>query len=68
MLIPSKGPFINDVTLILTFSNPPPPSVTFHHKNANPPKKMSQIVTMVSYVQNRAKLSDYCQTSDIWDN
>ena len=31
------GPFINDVTLILAFSDPPPPSVALHHKNVDPP-------------------------------
>ena len=36
----TKGPFINDVTLVLTFSDPPSPSVTFHHKNFNPPNKI----------------------------
>ena len=37
------GPFINDVTLFLTFSTPPPPLrrlSRFHHKNVNPPKKI----------------------------
>ena len=34
----TRGSFINDVMLILTFYDPPPPSVTFHHKNSNPPK------------------------------
>ena len=37
----NKGPFINDVTLILTFSDPPPPYVTFHHINLYPLKKGS---------------------------
>ena len=40
----SSGPFINNATQILTFSDSTPNSVMFHHKNVNPPqKKMSQI-------------------------
>ena len=37
--IETRGPFINDVMQIWTFSDPPPPSVTFHHKNVDPHKK-----------------------------